>query len=219
MNSAAQHEKVRKVFDRWAQLGRAEGMEQGHGPSAREAFERLELGLGGRYLDVGCGNGYTVRWAAKGMPEGLAVGLDLSSEMVALARTASVGFNNTLFVNESFPSERLHAPEIKGQGFDGIFSMEAFYYFPDLDSALGDVRRLLRPGGRFVCVVDFYQENEASHSWPKDLDVPMTLLSESGWRQAFEAAGLRVLEQGRIGRGNAEGWKLEEGSLMTVGTL
>ena len=29
--------------------------------------------------------------------------------------------------------------------------------------------------------VDYYLENERSHSWPKDLNVPMKLLSMSQW--------------------------------------
>ena len=80
--------------------------------------------------------------------------------------------------------------------------------------------RLLTPGGRFVCVVDFYQENPASHSWPEDVGVAMRLLSAAQWRQAFEDAGLKVIEQGRVTlppEQATEGWKVDVGSLMTVG--
>ena len=40
--SSAHVDKVAAIFDDWAEAGRAEGMEQGHGPTARPAFDRLQ---------------------------------------------------------------------------------------------------------------------------------------------------------------------------------
>jgi SAM-dependent methyltransferase len=205
---------VTDIFDDWARNGRAEGMERGHGPAARMAFERLKLGRGSHYLDIGCGNGYTVRWAGAASPEGRAVGLDLSPEMIELARRSSSGLANVEFVAGAFPGV-----ELPGRPFDAIFSMEVFYYLPDLDAALRETRSLLRPGGLFVCIVDYYGENRASHSWPGDLGVPMTLLDAGGWSAAFARAGLGVIEQKRLRQPRKAGmaeWKTTEGSLMTL---
>jgi len=50
--------------------------------------------------------------------------------------------------------------------------------------------------------------------------VAMRLLSAAQWRQAFEDAGLKVIEQGRVTlppEQATEGWKVDVGSLMTVG--
>ena len=213
--------RVTAVFDQWALAGRAEGMERGHGPYAQRGFGLLDLSKRPmRYLDVGCGNGYTVRWAAEllGEGEGLALGLDGSAEMVARAASLSEGLPAS-FVHAPFPDHG--QPELlQASSFDGIFSMEVFYYLPDLPAGLAEVARLLRPGGRFVCVVDFYAENVASHGWPDDLGVPMTLWSKADWRSAFEAAGLAVVhqEQLRAAPGSDGGsWKETVGSLMTVG--
>ena len=206
---------VREVFDRWAREGRAEGMEHGHGPAARMAFERLKLRPGSRYLDIGCGNGYTVRWAALESPQGRAVGLDLSSAMIELAWRMSADLPNVSFLTGSFPDVHLRdAP------FDAIFSMEAFYYLEDLDASLRRVHELLRPGGQFACVVDYYGENKASHSWPEDVGVSMTLLGSDGWADSFRRAGLGVVDQCRLrlkpDQASAE-WKVSEGSLLTLG--
>ena len=99
--------------------------------------------------------------------------------------------------------------------------MEVLYYLPDLPGALAEVERLLAPGGRFACAVDFYAENPESHSWPDDLGCPMTLLSMDGWQAAFELAGLAVLEQACIqyplADGETLGWKHTQGSLLTLG--
>jgi ubiquinone/menaquinone biosynthesis C-methylase UbiE len=208
---------VKAVFDDWAERGRAEGMEEGHRFAARQGFDRLELTPGDHYLDIGCGNGYTVRWAAGRVGEsGRAVGIDLSPNMVDRARGASLGLSNVQFHQAAFPNHTLP----RG-AFQAIFSMEVLYYLPDVEAALREIHQLLLPGGRFVSVVDFYEENPDSHSWPEDLDVPMTLRSEAGWRAAFEAGGLRVLEQTRIpyplAAGETPGWKHTLGSLLTLG--
>ncbi len=222
--------KVTAVFDAWADAGRAEGMERGHGPHARQAFEMLGLeGVQGplRYLDIGCGNGYTVRWAAELVRArscgGLAVGLDGSARMVDRARAQSAGLP-ARFVHTAFPAPVAATGDVAellvSSCYDAVFSMEVFYYLPDLAAGLADVVRLLKPGGRFACVVDFYAENPASHGWPEMLDVPMTLCSMAQWREAFVAAGLDVVDQQQLtvppGEG-VEAWKAQCGSLLTLG--
>ncbi len=210
-----QVERVRRVFDAWAAAGRSESMEEKHGPSARPVFDRLGLSEESWYLDVGCGNGYSVRWAAAIATSGRAYGLDVSASMIEKAEAMSAGFANAEFLCAPFPEDSL--PD---ERFDAVFSMEAFYYLPDLDAALARVRTLLRPGGRFACVVDYYAENTASHPWRKQLGVRMRLLSTLGWVQAFERAGLAVVEQGRSRvpkeLASAE-WNTTHGSLFTIG--
>ena len=211
--SSAHVDKVAAVFDAWADAGRAEGMERGHGPTARPAFDRLQVGLGTRYLDVGCGNGYTVRWAL-----GLgaqAVGIDASPRMIERARQQTEG--EATFAVARFPNHGLDA--LTEGSLDAVFSMEVFYYLPDIDAAVAEVARLLAPGGHFACIVDFYAENEASHGWPEDLGVSMHLLSEAQWAESFRRAGLHVAEQTRLREAGPDdpAWKREQGSLLTLG--
>ncbi len=208
--------RVRDVFDDWAKRGRAEGMERGHGPTAQRAFQRLEVRDGTSYLDIGCGNGYTVRWAAGVAPGVVATGIDVSSQMIERARQQSAELANTSFICDTFPSGQL-----TDNAFDAVFSMEVFYYFDDLHKGLSAVHQLLKPGGRFACVVDFYRENTASHEWPELMDLPLHLLSEAEWRDAFTSAGIEVVDQQRLlhplAPGEEQSWKHTEGSLMTLG--
>ena len=163
-----------------------------------------------RFLDLGCGNGYVVRWAAGIAADVLAVGVDVSQEMIENARELSADLANARFTCGPFP-----LVELGSCAFDAIFSMEVFYYLPDLDAGLDEVRRLLAPGGRFVCVVDFYMENPESHSWPEELGLTLQLRSETEWAAAFERAGLHVVDQARL---VPAGKTTETGaSLMTVG--
>lgn len=209
-------EKARIAFDEWARAGRAEGMERHHGPAARRAFDRLALTPEGWYLDIGCGNGYTVRWAAQAAPYGRAIGLDVAPAMLERARALSTAFAQAEYHLAAFPGHDLP----RGR-FEGIFSMEVFYYLPDIDAALAATRDLLAPGGRFACVVDYYTENAASHDFPSHVDAEMTLWSMADWRAAFGRAGLRVVEQTRLILPLAEAdedWQTTDGSLLTLGT-
>lgn len=208
--------RVRDVFDELAESGQAAGLERGHGLAARLAFDALAVGAGHHFLDIGCGNGYVVRWAAKIAPAVDALGIDVSAQMIALARALTSGQPNARFRRGSFPQI-----DLKVGHFDAIFSMEVFYYLPDLAVGLKTVSQLLAPGGRFACVVDYYQENAASHSWPEDMGVAMHLLSAAEWRTAFEDAGLEVLAQERLRvpyvPGATVSWQHTEGSLFTLG--
>jgi SAM-dependent methyltransferase len=208
--------RVRDVFDELAESGKAAGLERGHGRSARQAFEALAVGPGDHFLDIGCGNGYVVRWAAQVAPSVDALGIDVSAQMIALARALTSGLPNARFRRGSFPQIELAAGH-----FDAIFSMEVFYYLPDPVVGLKTVAQLLTPGGRFACVVDYYQENAASHRWPEEMAVAMHLLSAAEWRAAFDEAGLEVLRQERLCAPSQPGvpdtWQQTEGSLFTLG--
>lgn len=209
--------RVRDIFDDWARNGRAEGMEAGHGPSARVGVAALELRHGHAYLDIGCGNGYTLAWASETVGGGgRVVGLDVAPGMVSRAQERVQKLANAEVKHAAFPVHDL------GEAcFDGIFSMEVFYYLKDLPAALEAARALLVPGGRFACLVDYYGENEASHAWPAQLDCEMTLLSAAGWQDAFAAAGFVDVTQQRVrpepDASGAAGWKQQIGSLLTVG--
>lgn len=76
--------------------------------------------------------------------------------------------------------------------------MESLYYYADIPAALKEIRRVLQSGGRFVSVVDLYEENEPSHQWIDQLKVPVQLLSESQYCSLFESAGFSNVRSQRI---------------------
>jgi len=208
-------EKVGSIFDDWSANGRAEGMEAGHATMAQDAFRKLGLSAGQTYLDIGCGNGYSVRWAA-GLDESIqAVGLDVSEGMVERARSLSKDFPNARFIHAPFP-----LPILKAKAFDAILSIEAFYYFRDLPWALMSTARLLKPGGLFACAIDFYTENEASHQWGDDLGIELNLMSAQEWQDTMTQVGFEIIEQRTVKApsvpGQPDDWPQTQGSLLTL---
>jgi len=207
---------VQALFDLWASNGRAESMEAGHRPRALTALAALSLRETDRALDLGCGNGWITRWLAARLTAGTAVGVDLSPEMVARARSLSQDVDRA-----SFQEGTLEHLPFEDASFDHVVSMEVFYYADDLVRALGECQRVLRPGGSVTICVDFYEENAESHSWPERTGLTMKLLSEAAWLEALRSVGFQFVYGFRcLDPGHAA--KTEAGSSAfteNVGTL
>jgi ubiquinone/menaquinone biosynthesis C-methylase UbiE len=183
---------VRAEFDAWAAEGRDRGMEQRHWHTAKHALARMPVEAGDTVLDLGCGSGYAARALRAADDAGRAYGLDGAPAMVHNARsyTDDAGVAYVLGDFESLPFGH--------DAVDHCFSMEAFYYAADPHEALGELRRVLRPGGTFYCAVNYFEENVHSHDWQESIEVDMTLWSYADYREAFREAGFVVAEQDTI---------------------
>ena len=186
-------ERLRVEFNEWARAGRGESMERAHRITGGQAIEHMRVPDEARVLDLGCGSGWATRLLAQYATRGLVVGLDISDEMIELARASSKEFDNVEFQVGS--AERL--PFDDGY-FTHAFSMESLYYYEDVGAALGEVRRVLQPGGLFVAVLDLYKENEPSHQWVGQLKVPVHLLSIEDYHNLFTGAGFIDVRDERL---------------------
>jgi arsenite methyltransferase len=186
-------ERLRLEFNEWAKDGRGPSMERGHRPVGEQAIRKLEIPDDGRVLDIGCGNGWATRLMAEQAPDGRVVGIDISDEMVDLARESSLSLSNVEFREAS--AEKLSFAE--GE-FTHAFSMESLYYYGDIPRALQEIHRVLKSGGKFACVVDLYKENRPSHQWIVQLKVPVQLLSIAEYRSLFETAGFVNVRDQRL---------------------
>jgi SAM-dependent methyltransferase len=191
-------EQVRRLFDYWAEGGYAEAMERDYWPVARHAFEKLQLRPRQRFLDIGCGNGYACRWAVEA--QAMAFGIDGSPRMIERAKRAAAGIEGLDFRRGFFPADF-----IKPKAYDAIFAMESMYYMPDVPAALKAVYDAMVPGGTFANVVSYYWENQASHDWPRQSGVPMTMATEAQWGEAVSATGMVVMRQEKIFNGPGAG--------------
>jgi len=89
-------------------------------------------------LDLGCGDGQlTERIVAAGSN---VTGIDASPQMVAAARARGVAA-------EEGPAESLPFAD---HSFDAVFSNAVLHWVRGQDAMMTEVRRVLRPGGRFV---------------------------------------------------------------------
>jgi SAM-dependent methyltransferase len=114
----------------------------------RRELVRAALGArpGDRILDVGCGPGFYVTELLEAVgPEGSVVGLDISADMLAVAAKRAEGHGNVTFYEADASS--LPVPDA---GFDRAVCVQVLEYVRDVPTALREMHRALRPGGRVL---------------------------------------------------------------------
>ena len=107
-----------------------------------------ELGEGETVLDLGSGGGIDVLLSGKRVgPRGKAYGLDMTDEMLALAREnqRKAGATNVEFLKGEI--ENIPLPD---NSVDVIISNCVINLSSDKDRVLAEAFRVLRPGGRFA---------------------------------------------------------------------
>ncbi len=120
-------------------------------PVRIESYRRLRLGLGGHVLDVGCGHGIdTLQLGDMVGATGEVRGIDLDPEIIECAnrRAAEAGAN--WVVHQSGDANAL---PWKDASFDAVHSFRTLSYVDDLDAAIHEMYRVLRPDG-WACAVD-----------------------------------------------------------------
>lgn len=106
-------------------------------------------------LDVGCGGGRTLKKLSALAPSGKAVGVDYSAASVAVARETNsdeVHAGRVAVVRASVAA--LPFPDLT---FDVVTAVETHYYWPDLPANVGQLFKILKPGGTFVLIAEAYR--------------------------------------------------------------
>jgi len=126
-------------------------IEGGAAPLSRRMLELAEVSPGQELLDLATGIGEPALSAARRVgPAGRVLGVDISPEMLALARgrAAAAGLANLAFRESSL--ETLALPS---GAFDAVLCRWGLMFVADLPAALSRLRLMLKPGGRFVAAV------------------------------------------------------------------
>jgi SAM-dependent methyltransferase len=131
-------------------LGRVAGwlMARKNGPLNALVVERLGVGREDRVLDVGCGPGLAVAFAGARAPRGFVAGADTSAVMVRQAarrNRAAIRAGRA----EVRVADAARLPWPTGR-FTRACSVNSARFWPSLDAGLGELHRVLAPGGRLV---------------------------------------------------------------------
>jgi ubiquinone/menaquinone biosynthesis C-methylase UbiE len=102
----------------------------------------------GMILDLACGPGNITRRIARLAPESIVVGFDLSPQMLerAVRLTNKEKLRNVYYMRGS----ALSLP-FKAAAFDAVTCCGALQLFRDQDQAVGEIARVLKMQGDFVC--------------------------------------------------------------------
>ena len=120
-------------------------------PVVERVVARASLTAGQQVLDLGTGTGAVAERAAQVVgPQGHVVGMDISPDMLALARLrmGARGLTNVTLCEGR--GERIPADD---HAFDVVLSSLALMYVIDRAAAAREIARVLRPGGRLIASV------------------------------------------------------------------
>ncbi|MGV9558930.1 methyltransferase domain-containing protein [Streptomyces sp. NPDC003522] len=119
-------------------------------PFVTALVDAADLYPGATVLDLACGTGFAARAAAaQAGPTGRVVGADPDGAMLEVA----VEHHPRLYPDIEFtaaPADDLPYPDAT---FDAVLCQQGVQFFPDLDAALREAARVLRPAGRFAATV------------------------------------------------------------------
>lgn len=145
---------------------------------------------GSRVLDVGCGNGYIAHHLAALLKTSV-VGIDLDKSIAA-------PIDYRVFDGTHFPVER--------DSFEAVLFCYVLHHAQDVDVIMGELRRVLRAGGRAVIYEDIPETWWdrlvcATHNlkW-RSRTGPCTFHAAHEWRGLFKTAGFAVVSERRLSR-------------------
>ena len=154
-----------------------------------------ELKPGETVLDLGSGGGIDVLLSARRVgPTGKAYGLDMTDDMLALARQnqKTAGIENVEFLKGEI--ENIPLP---GASVDVIISNCVINLSADKDRVLREAYRVLKPGGRFA-VSDVVVRGEVPVAIRRSVELwagcVAGALEESEYRAKLAAAGFEAVE-------------------------
>ena len=111
-------------------------------------LQELAPRRGERVIEVGCGAGLLLRDIGLALgPHGLAAGVDVSPDQIAVAARECAGV--PAFKPMVCDIRALDYPDAV---FDAAVAVQVVEYIEDAPGALAELRRVLKPGGRFHCL-------------------------------------------------------------------
>ncbi len=117
----------------------------------RRMAEHADIRSGAQVLDVAAGRGANLFPAAKRAgSQGRVVGIDIADSMV---RLASGEIARRGLMNAEMHKMDAEAMEFPDDSFDRVLCGFAIFFFPRLDKALSEFRRVLKPGGKLAASV------------------------------------------------------------------
>jgi ubiquinone/menaquinone biosynthesis C-methylase UbiE len=144
---------------------------------ARFLADRLGARGASRLVDLGCGSGCFMRFAARDLDPHI-VGIDANPMAIRLAQERCAGFPDKISVQTGDIGET----GFPAATFDGAVSLDVLLFVPDKEKVLREVARILKPGAHFVGTTF-------------ELKAPSTAVSApafDAYPSAFEAVGFIV---------------------------
>ncbi len=110
-------------------------------------------------LELASGKGFNSSYLARRNPEVKFIGIDLTPEHVRYSQKNSAGITNLEFRQGNFQNL-----EFQDGSFDLVFEIESVCHATDMEKALSEAKRVLKPGGRFIVIDGFRSRDFDAYS-------------------------------------------------------
>ena len=158
-----------------------------HAPLTNWGLKLVDIQDGWVMLDIGCGGGATLQRMLKRSRGAQVYGIDISEESVAKAKKVNAEvLGKQVFVTQG-SAEKL--PYEDGT-FDLVTAVETVYFWPNLPHCLQEVRRVLKPGGKFAIMVEVLDNDSM---WTSVVE-GMTAYTPEQLKTMLDAAGFTQTE-------------------------
>jgi len=158
-----------------------------HAPLTNWGLTLVDVQDGWTMLDVGCGGGFTTRRLLKRSKDAKVYGIDISEESVAKAKKVNTDvLDKQVFVTQGSAEELPYKDEM----FDLVMAVETVYFWPNLPNCLQEVRRVLKPSGKFAILVEVV---DSDSKWTSVVE-GMTAYSPEVLRKLLDEAGFTQTE-------------------------
>jgi len=191
-SDAIDWQTLRQLYDRRA--------EQYHSMAGREPrlLSRKHRGIiahltfprGSRVLDAGCGDGVYCEWLSR-QGHTLVVGIDISTKILAIARTNVANRGNAKVVD--FLAGNIERLPFADASFNAIVCSQVIEHLLDDRAGLNELYRVLCLGGRLVISTDNH-DNRVTRWLAVPTRLIRTLLRRRAWEYPFPHRDYRVTE-------------------------
>jgi ubiquinone/menaquinone biosynthesis C-methylase UbiE len=153
-----------------------------HAPLTKWGLKLVNVQDGWTMLDVGCGGGFTIRRLLKRSKDAQVYGIDISEESVTKARQVNAEvLDKQVYVTQGSAEQLPYNDEM----FDLVTAVETVYFWPNLPDCLQEVRRVLKPGGKFAIMVEVV---DSDSKWTSIVD-GMTAYTPEQLKTLLDDAG------------------------------
>ena len=158
-------EKVKPVKEHWSQYrcptggyGRtvASNMNQRHWNLTTWGLKYLNIKSDSVIVDFGCGGGKTISRLARRAVQSKVYGIDHSDDMVEYSKQVNkklIEKNRVEILQNS-----VEKTVFKDDFFDLVTAIETYYFWPNLEQAYREIRRILKKGGCLLIISEMIKD-------------------------------------------------------------